>query len=163
MHVAEGAINSWGASFIAAKSGVGPETSHLNSVVWSEVGGRRSDVGSPRSKTNLHSLGSGTDFGIVVARLFHYVVNAPVVVIGIVMKEHKLPGATLHYHIHRFAPMAVSPAVALCLVFVGQILRVIDQDVGALRQFAHRLVEVGGPRLIICGVDENAVLGLHPE
>jgi len=90
---------------------------------------------------DLHPFGRRAHFGIVVAGFFHDLVDHGVGVLGIVVEQYKLFRAALHHYIDGFAPMAVSPAPSARFVFLGKILCVIDEDVGAFGQLAHSLVE----------------------
>src|SRR5271167_4306643 len=61
---------------------------------------------------DFHPLGRRAHFGIVVARLFHDLVNHHIGVVGIVVKQDELFSSTFHNNIDGFAPVAVSPAAA---------------------------------------------------
>ena len=79
------------------------------------------------------------------------------------MEQYKLFRAALHHYIDGFAPMAVSPAPSARFVFLGKILCVIDEDVGAFGQLAHSLVEGSIAGLIVGGVDKHSFFGFHAE
>src|SRR6202035_3338228 len=89
---------------------------------------------------DLHALRRGAQPRIVVASLFNHLVDAGVVMIGVVMEQDQILRTTLCDHIDSFAPMAVSPT-SFALVFLGKILRVVNQNVGASRKLSHILVE----------------------
>ena len=57
--------------------------------------------------------------------------------VGIVVEENKFLGAAFHYDVDGFAPVTVSPALFARGIFFWQVLRVINQQVGALGQLAH--------------------------
>ena len=67
----------------------------------------------------------------------HHFVDDDVAVVGIVMVEDEFLDAALLGDIDGLAPVAVSPAAAASFVFVGKILRVVDEHVGAFGQIAH--------------------------
>jgi hypothetical protein len=54
----------------------------------------------------------------------------------------------------------MSPALLAVGVFLRQVLRVIDKNVGAFSKLAHVLVEHGIAGLVIGRVDHNLVPGL---
>ncbi len=112
---------------------------------------------------HLHAFAGGADARVVVLGLAHDAVDGFIAVVGIVVEKHQFFGAALHRDVDAFAPRAVSPALFELLVLVGQVLRVVDEHVGALCQFAHVLVEHGMAGLVIGGVDQDAVLGLQAE
>ena len=49
------------------------------------------------------------------------------------------------YDVDGFPPVAVSPTEMLGVVFVGEILGIVDEDVGALGEFADAAVKEGMP------------------
>ena len=112
---------------------------------------------------DLHPLGGGADFGIVITGIFDDRVDDGVGVLGIVMVENQFFGAAFHDDVDGLAPMAVSPAATAGDVFFGKVLRVVDEYVGTVGQFAHGFVKVCIAGLIVRGVNQNAIFGLQTE
>lgn len=79
------------------------------------------------------------------------------------MKENQLLRTALRDDVDGFAPMAVSPSAPLGFVFIWQILRVINEHVGAFGQFAHVAVKDGMTRLVVGGIHEDSIVGFETE
>src|SRR5437588_12866593 len=80
-------------------------------------------------KGQLHSLSRSAHTGIVVARFLHYLVDAGIVMVGVMVKQDEFLGAAFHHDLDGFAPMAVSPSALVSLVFLRQVLSIVDQNV----------------------------------
>src|SRR5882724_1841673 len=83
--------------------------------------------------------------------------------VGIVVEENKFFGAAFHDDVDGFAPVAVSPALFAGGVFFGEVLGVVNEQVGAFSQLANAFIEDRIARLVVRGVNNDLALGFHAE
>src|SRR5581483_2121475 len=84
-------------------------------------------------------------------------------VVGIVVEEHQFAGAAFHDNIDGLSPVAMAPAALFRVIFLGQILGVVDEDVSAFSQLADAAVEDRVAGLVVGGVHQGARSGLQAE
>src|SRR5690349_16444959 len=97
----------------------------------------------------------------MVARFLNDLIDAGIVVVGVVMKQDQFFGAAFHHDVYGLAPVAVSPAALAGFVFFRKILRVVDEQVGAGGELAHILIEQRVAGLVVGGIDHHAFFGLE--
>src|ERR1700704_295612 len=85
---------------------------------------------------NGGTLRRGSHFRVIIACLFHHLVENVIVVRWVMVEQHQFFRARLHHDVNGLAPMTVPPATASSGVFIWQILRVVDENVCAGRQLS---------------------------
>lgn len=111
----------------------------------------------------LHALRRRPHFGIILAGLLDDCVNAGVGMIRIVVEENKFLRAAFHDHVDSFTPVAMSPALFAGGIFFRKILRVVNEQVSAVSQFADALIKHGIAGLVVRGVNNDFTLRFHAE
>ena len=81
--------------------------------------------------------------------------------VWIVMEQHQLFRAAFHNYIHRFAPVAMSPAALFRRVFLGQILRIVNKNIRPCCQRAHVLIENRITGLVVGSINYHAFRTLN--
>ena len=115
------------------------------------------------SQFYLHAFRGRPHSGVILAGRANDPVNAVVGMIGIMVEKNEFPGPAFHHNIDCLAPMAMAPAALVRLIFLRKILGVVDQHVGALRQFPDVLIEDDMSRFVVGRVNEHLPAGFEPE
>jgi len=98
-----------------------------------------------RSELERQSLAGCRHPGKVLLRLFDDLVDALVAVIRIMVEEHQVLDFALRGDAYAFAQWLCPQPRLRASYFLGQVLRVVDQHVGALGEFPYSLIETGSP------------------
>src|SRR3984893_11512490 len=101
-----------------------------------------------------HAFVRHPDIFELAASITQNVIQILVTGIRIVMKEHQVAYSRGLGRAHARQPARVSPAFSR-LHLLWCVLRVIDENIGALRQFLKRRVEFGNAWLVIGGVHDH--------
>ena len=83
--------------------------------------------------------------------------------IGIVVEQNQLFRPAFHDDVNRLSPVTVPPATFVSFIFFRQILRIVDQHIGARRQFAHTFIKLGISRLVVGRVNHHPLFAFQPE
>src|SRR5207245_11012286 len=84
-----------------------------------------------RLNLNLHPFGRSAHSRVMVARLFHYIIDASVIVVGIAVIEDQFLRGAFHPWVGRCTPATMPPAAFPGGVLFRRILRLVRWRVAA--------------------------------